>query len=241
MGALATLFSRIRSVPTGRILGRQSSGTGRAEALTAAELRTLASLYSQAEVDAALSVIESAGIHAVPFLSDADTYLTPLGNSATVSAQALTANRLYHIPFVVYQSRVITTAVVNVTTFDSGSSIRLGIRNVNYPTGQPTTLLSGGDFGAIDSGSNGTKTITGLSVSISRGFYFLQVVSNGVPTISAIANSGVTQQLGTRITAGTATFVRQLYRGFTYGTLPSDDSGSSQTVSNGNALLVGVR
>jgi hypothetical protein len=38
---LSTLFSRIRSVPTGRLLGRASAGTGRAEALDAAAVRLL--------------------------------------------------------------------------------------------------------------------------------------------------------------------------------------------------------
>jgi hypothetical protein len=38
---LSTLFSRIRGVPTGRLLGRSSAGTGRAEALDAAAVRLL--------------------------------------------------------------------------------------------------------------------------------------------------------------------------------------------------------
>jgi hypothetical protein len=55
MGALTVLFNRIRQVPSARLLGRTSSGTGACESLTAEQVRTLLSLYSVAQIDSALS------------------------------------------------------------------------------------------------------------------------------------------------------------------------------------------
>lgn len=54
-GPLAFPATAIRSVPSGRIVGRSTTGTGRAELLTAEQLRELCSLYSVSQVDSALA------------------------------------------------------------------------------------------------------------------------------------------------------------------------------------------
>lgn len=54
-GPLAFPATAIRSVPSGRIVGRSTTGTGRAELLTAEQLRELCSLYSVSQIDSALA------------------------------------------------------------------------------------------------------------------------------------------------------------------------------------------
>lgn len=54
-GPLAFPATAIRSVPSGRIVGRSTTGTGRAELLTGEQLRELCSLYSVSQIDSALA------------------------------------------------------------------------------------------------------------------------------------------------------------------------------------------
>jgi hypothetical protein len=52
---LAFLYTALRGVAQNRVIGRKSAGTGRAELLDGADLRTIAGVYSTSEVDSALS------------------------------------------------------------------------------------------------------------------------------------------------------------------------------------------
>lgn len=56
---LAFLYSAIRGVTQNRVLGRKSAGTGRAELLDGADLRSIAGVYSTSEVNAAFQPIGS--------------------------------------------------------------------------------------------------------------------------------------------------------------------------------------
>lgn len=238
MGALATLFSRIRGVPTGRILGRQTSGTGRAEALTAAELRTLASLYSQAEVN---QLIAAGDTHIIPYWVNTSMFASSWSVSNSISYLQLIANRIYSSPFVVSRQMTITQAAVSVTIGVAGASIRLGIRNCGVSTGEPTTLVTGGDFGEVDAASSGTKIITDLSVTLYPGLYFLQCVSNSTPTVNANGSGTTPNFCGSIASSGTVSLIKSLFRATTYGALSSDESGLSQSVSPNAFPWVGVR
>lgn len=65
MGVLALAWSKIRNVTSGRLLGRITSGTGRAEELTPAQVRSLCSVYSTSEVDAIAAAKVSAASLAI--------------------------------------------------------------------------------------------------------------------------------------------------------------------------------
>ncbi len=52
---LSFLFTALRGVTQNRVIGRKSAGTGRAELLDGSDLRTIASVYSTAEVDDEIS------------------------------------------------------------------------------------------------------------------------------------------------------------------------------------------
>lgn len=54
-GPLVLPATSLRGLPSGRLVGRVSSGSGRSELLTADEVRTLCSVYSTSQVDTALS------------------------------------------------------------------------------------------------------------------------------------------------------------------------------------------
>lgn len=52
---LSFLFTALRGITQNRVIGRKSAGTGRAELLDGTDLRSIAGVYSTAEVDLALS------------------------------------------------------------------------------------------------------------------------------------------------------------------------------------------
>lgn len=96
-----------------------------------------------------------------------------------MSTAALVANRLYFIPFVIYESTTFTKIGVSVTTLAASTGIRLGIYNYNNTYGYPGSLIL--DAGTIDSSTTGDKTI-----SISQTLYdkfWLCLISNGTPSI----------------------------------------------------------
>ena len=160
----------------------------------------------------------------------------------------LTANRKYLIPWKCTKRRTITQMQISVTSGDSGDLntrvARLGIRNRNPVTGEPTSLVA--DCGAVNISSAGHKTLTGLSVTLDPGWYYLELVSNGAPAIRAVS-SATLQSTNMGIDASgtsTLTFVSGLYRAFTYASLPADETGQAQANSLsafGNLPIIMVR
>jgi hypothetical protein len=161
----------------------------------------------------------------VPYTADADMYLSPMGG--TSGAQALTADRLYKVPFHVSKALTITKAALRVTTSVASTNVRIGIRNMNQSTGEPTTLVS--DIGSVSSASAGRKTFTGLSIALQPGWYYMEMVSDGAPSVRSIVSTGSHSILGFQIASGASLLISHLYRSFTFGTLPADETGVAQT------------
>lgn len=157
---------------------------------------------------------------------------TTPGIIVTNTGSALVANRKYLIPWKCTRRRTITQVQVSVTSSAVGSSIRLGIRNRNATTGEPTTLVS--DCGTVSSASTGHKTITGLSITLDPGWYYLEFVSDGAPAIRGVGSQTLqSTNMGIEATStSTLTHISALYRAFTYAALPSDETGVSQTNHN---------
>jgi hypothetical protein len=168
------------------------------------------------------------------YFAISNAYLTRRGTGVTTAA--LTANRRFFVPVYVSETRTFTEIAVVVTVAAASSSIRLGIRNCNQATGQPTTLIL--DAGTVDSSTTGLKQITGLSQSLSPGWYILEITSNGAPTIGAY--SAPDAIFGTEISAGGVNPIPTLFRDTTFGALSSDESGNTLARS-GSGVLVGIR
>lgn len=160
------------------------------------------------------------------------------------TATAITANRKYLIPWKCTKRRTITQVQISVTASATGASMRLGIRNRNAATGEPTTLVS--DCGTVSVASNGHKTITGLSITLDPGWYYLEMVSDGAPAVRGVASAtSQSTNLGIEaISTNTLTLISGLYRAFTYATLPADETGQAQTnhlTASGNLPIMMVR
>jgi len=98
-----------------------------------------------------------------------------MGATATI---ALTANQLYGVPFVVTRDMTVDRIACEVTA-QAGQKIRMGI----YSTGTncyPGTLVV--DGGELTLGATGVTAST-ISESLTKGLYFLAIISDATPTI----------------------------------------------------------
>jgi hypothetical protein len=175
-------------------------------------------------------------------------YETISGIVSASTASALTANRKYLIAWKCSHRRTITEIGISVTSGDSGDSntrvARLGIRNRNPVTGEPTTLVS--DAGTVSIATAGHKTITGLSITLDPGWYYLEMVSDGAPAIRGVPSATAqVSHMGLEASGtSTLTMVAGLYRAFTYTSLPADETGQTQAnhiLQSGNLPLIFVR
>lgn len=176
------------------------------------------------------------GSGAAPQLSHypiSNAYLTRRGTGA--SAAALVANRRFYQLVYVAETRTFTELTVTVTVAAASSSIRLGLRNCNQATGQPTTLIV--ETGLIDSSTTGLKQST-ISQSLSPGWYILEITSNGTPTVGAY--SAPEASFGTEVSAAGVNPIPTLFRDVAFGSLASDESGNTMARSS-TGVIVGIR
>lgn len=127
------------------------------------------------------------------------TYYSSYPNIAPLSL-ALAANRLYLMPFWC-NGHDWTRIGVNVTVAAVGKSLRLGI--YENAAGTPSDLLL--DAGTVDAGTVAEKEII-IAHTLSAGWYWLVVVSDGGPTVTAFnggsSGSLVRVSLGSESAAG---------------------------------------
>jgi hypothetical protein len=98
------------------------------------------------------------------------------------SNAALTQNSLGGLPILVPYACTIDALGLRVYTLSAGSTIRLGIYDAGNG-GLPKTLLL--DAGTVSGASTGDKTITGLSLALSPGTYWLcGVAQGGTPAVT---------------------------------------------------------
>lgn len=133
--------------------------------------------------------------------------------TAATSGAAVTANRLYAVPYVVGATTTFTRIGINVTSAIAGNA-RLGI--YNWADGVPSTLVL--DCGTVSTSSTGDKEIT-ISQSLTAGVYALAVVFNAAPSV-AVANERnlINYLVGDVSSTGNNVFQ---YVGHTYGALPT--------------------
>ena len=123
-----------------------------------------------------------------------------------------------------------------VTIAGAGTTARVGIYTNNASTNQPQTRLV--DSGTLALDSTGTKTATGLSVSLTKGLYWFAYFSNAsTGTIASIANLNLPDVIGVG-----ASLQLGIITGYTqslaYTTLPATASGFSNILSGASSYCV---
>ena len=108
-------------------------------------------------------------------------YLAFLQNTSNDRKEALVADKLYALPFVVARSMTFDRIAMEVTTLVDPSNIRMGIYN-NGTNLYPGTLKL--DAGTVSSATTGIKAIT-INHQLTKGLYWIVCVSDDVPTVMA--------------------------------------------------------
>lgn len=125
-------------------------------------------------------------------------YTSPL-NYLTANL-TLVAGTLYATPFYVGGTTSYSSININVVTLSAGKSIRLGVYTSTNMA--PDALLL--DAGVVSASASGLKSIA-IDLTLSKGWYWLVLVSDGTPVVTGI-NSTTTSGLGLLgFTSGTDT------------------------------------
>lgn len=101
----------------------------------------------------------------------------------TITQTAMVANTLYAVPFLAARDMTVDRIAVYVVTLDSGKSARMGIYNDGTNLYPGSLLL---DAGEVSVGSAGIKAIT-IDQSLTKGIYWLVIVSDGTPTVRVLS------------------------------------------------------
>lgn len=142
----------------------------------------------------ALDPVDMSGhsIKNFPFLAPrTGTFVTGTMVSSRISG-AMTANKLYGLPFLVKQDCQITAARVVVDTTGGAGNGRLGIyKSSNLDRlDEPGALVA--DWGVVSAAAPGIKTISPLATDLTPGWHYLaMVVDNAVPTWFKVAGSAI--------------------------------------------------
>lgn len=152
-------------------------------------------------------------------------HVFPLG---TYAAFAITANRLYAMPFPNPAARTITRMAVQVTTNAAGTA-HLGIY-ADDGTIYPGALVA--DAGEISLATVGLKEITGLNIALSANMlYWLVLVNSAGTTIAGVTAGTGWHLLGNALTALNVVADDYWYVAFTYAALPGTFPGGGTSVT----------
>jgi len=151
--------------------------------------------------------------------------------STAATTLALTANRIYWIPFAVPRKVSITQLAINVTTASAGTHY-IGIYASNYywqPTGTPLVRAS------FNTGSTGVKTAN-ISLILQPDVYWFAWVAGSGATVRAVALAACASLGLSNLGTANTTYY------YTSGsTLPDPAPTSGYTAATGSAVpAIGV-
>ena len=151
-----------------------------------------------------------------------------------ITYEAMTADKLYAVPFLVARNMTVDRIAINIAVPGAaGKKARLGIYNDGTNLYPGSLLLDAGEV-AADSG--GTKAIT-INQSLMKGIYWLVVVSNGTPQPRMADYSYTPLGLNINLTA----FQTGWSVAFTYDALPDPFTAGASMVTTSSRYIVGLR
>jgi len=146
-------------------------------------------------------------------------WYTPSNNALATASITNFQNTIRYTAVIIDRDITVTQLGINVVTIaGAGTTCRIGIYSNDPTTTQPLTRLV--DSGTLALDSTGPKTVTGLSVALTKGLYWFCYVSNATTgTVTAIANLNIPDVIGTvALNLGVVTNYSQTYG---YAALPA--------------------
>lgn len=150
---------------------------------------------------------------------------------------ALTANRLYAMPFLVSGSHTFIRIAIMVSTLSAGNA-RMGIYTNTTNDVYPNALVAGTDVGEVATGTTGLKENVISWSPTTPGLYWLCVVASATPTVRAIAVGDAVPILGLSADFAVA-HGNAWYVAYTYAALPATYPGGG-TVNTASMPVVAL-
>ncbi len=163
-------------------------------------------------------------------------YTFSASDSTAPTTLALTAGRLYAMPFLVSGTHTFVRIAIAVSTLSAGNA-RMGIYTNTTGDVYPNSLVAGTDVGEVATGTTGLKETT-ISWSPTPGLYWLCVVAQATPTVRAVAVGSTIPILGMDATLAAA-HGNSWYVAMTYGALPGTYPGGA-TIGNASMPIVAL-
>jgi len=146
-------------------------------------------------------------------------WYTPHQNAGQIGSIINAANTIRYTPVIIDRDITVTQMGINVVTISTlGNTCRIGIYSNDATTTSPLTNLI--DSGTLALDATGAKTVTGLSVVLTKGLYWFCYVSNAtVGTVASVSTNFLPDVRGTTsLNLGPTNVLAQ---SFTYAALPS--------------------
>jgi len=215
--------TKLANMAKDTIKGRVSSGTGDPEDLTKDQVNKM--------IDAGTSITEKYVLYSNA--TGTVVYMIPAqSGSSVMSTAAFAANTIYLHPFSVQGELLVDRVGINVTTGGTATDFRIGIWSSDSE-GLPATLVA--DSGDVAFTGTGVKGVSGLTIVLPAGDYFVGYIMNGTATLRSI---NLSHPLGNDSTMGTA-FYRHLRYSFAFGAL-GNLTTSSLTFNTGSPVAIAL-
>ena len=165
-------------------------------------------------------------------------FYTPSTNALAIGSLGNLANSIRYSPIIIERDITITQLGISVVTIAGvGNTARVGVYSNNPATNQPSSRLVDSGTIALD-GATGQRIVSGLSVSLTKGLYWLAYFSNAsTGTVASIANLNLPDVIGT-----TGTLNNGLITGYTqsltYTSLPATASGLGSIFSGASSYCI---
>lgn len=166
----------------------------------------------------------------------------PTGSYFTAKAIGSTSSTILTmtaIPFWVSTTTTFTKIGIYVSSTGSASAFRLGIWNNNATTDKPDTLFA--DYGTVATTTTGFKEVTGQTITLSAGLWWIGGVNTGSPGATVSATTiGFPLYPIPHTTAPSSVTQYNAYSGsYTSGTLPTF-VGASTPATQGFLVWLGL-
>lgn len=163
--------------------------------------------------------------------------LEGVGNTA--GTLVLSADTMYCSPFCVPASTAFDRIALTVTSAGAGGKVlRFGI--YSDVAGLPSKLILDSGAVAADAADTGASQTVTIAQTLPADSYWFITVSNGAPTVRAIAQAAQAISIMGYSTIDDATLYRYFTTAFTYAALPATYSGTPSYVA-GNPPDVRLR
>ena len=161
------------------------------------------------------------------------------GGSTSASSFTVAANTLYAIPFFALSRATFTRLGLYVTAGAAGANARIGLYTNSPSTVGPGSLVAGTDSGSFSTAVAGLQEVTGLSIALLPGFYWIAAMFSGAPSVMGCNGGSVLMPYLCGMSTMNAT---QNDLGYvasqTFGALPASfPAGSLITTTNALPLL----